>query len=79
MRNLFAGRAFQPFGGAKPLSGQGVGGPVPVQGASPMGGPVSGAGTGAGGRGKAVPVSKPKAGPSAPGKSSFSGDCPVCH
>lgn len=65
MRNLFAGKAFQAFGNAKPIAGQKMGGPIPLAGAQV--------------KGKAIPVSKPTSGPSAPGKSSFSGDCPICH
>lgn len=71
MRNLFAGKAFQAFGNARPIAGQGVGGPVPLAGA-PQGQGQAQA------RGKALPVAKAK-GSAMPGKSSFSGDCPICH
>lgn len=66
MRNVFASKSFQAFGAPKPVVGQRTGNAVPLAGASQA-------------KGKAIPVSKPKNGPSTPGKSSFSGDCPICH
>jgi len=77
MRNVFQGKAFQAFGGAKPIQGQKVGGPVPVvQRGMAQPRAVSGASPAP----RIAPAAPKTETPGKmPGKSNFSGDCPVCH